>query len=52
MYIYWNTWCQPKRYAAGVAVPSFQIDFIDVGQGDAILVSCDGQYMLVDGGNV
>ena len=28
----------------------FQIDFIDVGQGDAILVRCDGHYMLVDGG--
>ncbi len=29
---------------------SFQIDFIDVGQGDATLVQCDGHYMLVDGG--
>ena len=30
---------------------SFQIDFIDVGQADAALVSCDGNYMLIDGGN-
>ena len=30
---------------------SFQIDFIDVGQGDSALVQCDGHYMLVDGGN-
>lgn len=30
---------------------SFQIDFIDVGQADAALVSCDGKYMLIDGGN-
>ena len=28
----------------------FSITFIDVGQGDAALVSCDGHYMLVDGG--
>ncbi len=31
--------------------PAFQIDFIDVGQGDAALVQCDGHYMLVDGGS-
>lgn len=40
-----------RTYAAGLTTPSFQIDFIDVGQGDAILVSCDGHYMLVDGGD-
>lgn len=38
-----------------VSVPaensSFQIQFIDVGQADAALVSCDGYYMLIDGGN-
>lgn len=28
----------------------FTITFIDVGQGDAALVSCDGHYMLIDGG--
>lgn len=28
----------------------FSITFIDVGQGDAALVSCDGHYMLIDGG--
>lgn len=31
---------------------SFFIRFIDVGQADAALVSCDGHYMLIDGGNV
>lgn len=30
----------------------FSITFIDVGQGDAALVSCDGHYMLVDGGPI
>lgn len=30
---------------------TFTIRFLDVGQADATLVECDGQYMLVDGGN-
>ncbi len=30
---------------------TFSIHFIDVGQADAALVECDGQYMLIDGGN-
>lgn len=31
---------------------SFSITFLDVGQGDAALVECDGLYMLIDGGDV
>lgn len=31
---------------------TFCIQFIDVGQGDAALVECDGRYMLIDGGDV
>ena len=31
---------------------SFFIHFIDVGQADAALIQCDGEYMLIDGGNV
>lgn len=31
--------------------PAFSIHFIDVGQADAALVQCDGEYMLIDGGN-
>lgn len=49
----------PDAYASkSISIPAkelaasstFQIDFIDVGQGDAALVECDGHYMLVDGG--
>ena len=29
-----------------------QVHFIDVGQALSVLVECDGQYMLYDGGNV
>ena len=38
-------------YAERISPSHFQIDFIDVGQGDSALVQCDGHYMLVDGGN-
>lgn len=31
---------------------SFSIHYIDVGQADAALIQCDGEYMLIDGGNV
>lgn len=30
---------------------TFSIVFLDVGQGDSALVECDGQYMLIDGGD-
>ena len=30
---------------------TFEIQFIDVGQGDSALVECDGHYMLIDGGD-
>lgn len=31
---------------------SFRITFVDVGQGDSALIECDGQFMLIDGGDV
>ncbi len=34
------------------ANPDLQIHFIDVGQADAALLICEGQTMLIDGGNV
>lgn len=30
---------------------SFTVRFIDVGQADSALISCDGYHMLIDGGN-
>lgn len=30
---------------------SLEITFLDVGQADCALISCDGHYMLIDGGN-
>ena len=30
---------------------TFAVHFVDVGQADCALVVCDGQYMLIDGGN-
>ena len=38
----------PTEVAEG---SSFEIHYIDVGQADAALVLCDGQAMLIDGGN-
>ena len=34
------------------ALEGLAVHFIDVGQADAMLLVCDGQAMLVDGGNV
>lgn len=30
---------------------TFSVTFLDVGQGDAAIVECDGHYMLIDGGD-
>ena len=39
---------------ASVAMPensTFEVHYIDVGQADSALVLCDGEAMLIDGGN-
>lgn len=38
--------------ASMVANEKFRIDYIDVGQADSALITCDGESMLVDAGNV
>ena len=43
----------PNPASSGVQTDdSFQMHFLDVGQALSVLVECDGQYMLYDGGNV
>lgn len=36
---------------AGDAEDILTVTFLDVGQGNAVLVECDGQFMLIDGGS-
>ncbi len=38
----------PVEVPAGA---SFMVEAIDVGQGDAYLITCDGETMLIDGGD-
>ena len=38
--------------AAPISGNGMTVHFIDVGQADCALLECDGQYMIVDGGNV
>lgn len=47
-----ETTVQSGQETAGVSESgSFTIHFIDVGQADSALVTCDGHSMLIDGGN-
>lgn len=47
-----ETTAQSGQEKAGVSEGgSFTIHFIDVGQADSALVTCDGHSMLIDGGN-
>ena len=41
----------PDTGATTASPREFMVYFIDVGQGDASLVVCDGHAMLIDGGN-
>ena len=43
----------PNPASSGVqTADSFRMHFLDVGQALSVLVECEGQYMLYDGGNV
>ena len=42
----------PETTAATVSADgSLLVHYIDVGQADCILIECDGEFMLIDGGN-
>lgn len=41
---------EPESSPQAVENASFEIYFLDVGQGDAALITCDGHSMLIDGG--
>ncbi len=46
--------CSFRKKEEPVNLPEgsyFEVHFLDVGQGDASLVLCDGEAMLIDGGN-
>ena len=40
----------PSASSTTISNASFTVTFIDVGQGDASLIQCDGENMLIDGG--
>lgn len=45
---------EPSEVQGASTLPedsSFEVHYIDVGQADAALVLCDGEAMLIDGGN-
>lgn len=47
-----ETTAQSGQETAGVSESgSFTVHYIDVGQADSALVTCDGHSMLIDGGN-
>ena len=42
---------QREDNAESVEYSQFEVHYIDVGQADATLIMCDGENMLIDGGN-
>ena len=41
---------KPALFVGDASSAAFRVTFLDVGQGDAALVECDGEYMLIDAG--
>lgn len=48
---YWDA-AQPPSESTENTASQLTVHYIDVGQADSILLECDGEFMLIDGGNV
>lgn len=46
------TGCPPQDYTGPSEHGTMRVHFIDVGQADCALIECNGEYILIDGGNV
>ena len=44
--------CGKQTPPAPTPTGELTVHFLDVGQADCALLECDGQYILIDGGNV
>ena len=46
------TGCPPLNKDDPSVTGALNVHFIDVGQADCALIECNGEYILIDGGNV
>ena len=46
------TGCPPQDYTSPQVTGYLKVHYIDVGQADCALIECNGEFILIDGGNV
>ena len=46
------TGCPPQDYTSPQVTGYLEVHYIDVGQADCALIECNGEFILIDGGNV
>ena len=44
--------CDLPSMDAELSAEGLEVHYIDVGQADSIFINCEGETMLIDGGNV